>query len=62
MATITRGFYRRFYGIAADIAQLTIGDPLEDTTKTAILRITDEYYCTDNHKVYWFDGSVWTQI
>jgi hypothetical protein len=62
MATVTRGFYRRFYGLAADIAQLTPGDLAEDTTKTAILRITDEYYCTDSGLVYWWNGTIWIKI
>ena len=59
---VKRGFYRRWYGTAAEIAILTLGDPSEDVTLTAMLRITDEYYCTDNHKVFWFDGLVWTKI
>lgn len=62
MANITKGFYRRWYGLAADIAQLTPGDPAEVTSKTAILRITDMYFCTDNYKVYWWDGTTWQQI
>jgi hypothetical protein len=62
MAAVTRGLYHRWYGLAVDIAQMTPGDPAEDINKTAILRVTDEYFCTDNGFVYWWNGISWIKI
>lgn len=59
MAEVTRGFYRRWYGLAEDIAKLTPGSPEEDTNKTAILRITDMYFSTDTGELFWWVGDQW---
>lgn len=58
----TKGYYRRWYGNTTDLNELTIGHPSEDTNKTAILRVTDNYYDTQAKKVYWWDGSTWNLI
>jgi len=62
MATVTRNIYRRWSGLETDLAQLTPGNQAEDHDKTAILRITDMYFCTNSNKVFWWTGTSWVQI
>ena len=55
----TRGFYRRWYGLESERLELTPGDPAEIVSKSATVRITDNYFSTDSGKIYWWTGTVW---
>lgn len=48
--SVTRGYYRRWYGLASEIGTITWP-----------LRVTDLYFCTDTGDIYWWTGTEWLE-